>query len=70
MVYVLGYEPAGSSYPRADLVEGTRGFIAEDPTPDGGAFLHSSASGRRVKPESVARVIRRYTKRKLLDYED
>lgn len=70
MVYVLDYEPAGSSYPRADLVEGRRDFIPEDPTPDGGAFIYDPASGRRVKPESVARVIRRYTKRKLLDYEN
>ncbi len=71
MVYSLGYKPAGSSYPNAELVEGPRELVVEDQTADGGIHVNvePGLSGRRIKPESVARVIRRFGRRRLLDFE-
>lgn len=72
MVWALQYRPKPDSYPSADILEGNVGELElEDPTPDGGTALITSRSfsGRRAKPESVPKVIRWNTKRKLLDYE-
>ena len=71
LVYSLRYAPAGSSFPNAELVEGPDKLIVEDQAPDGGAFVFGAPglSGRRVRPESVPRVIRRFGRRKLLDFE-
>lgn len=71
MVHALRYEPVGSSYPDAELVEGPSKLIVEDQTPDGGAFVFGGPwkSGRRVRPDSVPKVIRRFGRRKLLDFE-
>ena len=72
MVWAISYRPKPDSYPSADLIEGTRQLVLEDKSDDGGTNLAAqgeSDSGRRVKPESVPKVIRWNTKRKLLDYE-
>lgn len=72
MVWWMSYRPKPDSYPGCEVVEGNSGELElEDPTPDGGAGLAMSRinSGRRVKPESVPKVIRFKSNRKLLDYE-
>lgn len=72
MVYSISYEPSGSSYPLAEIVEGNRGEVElEDMTPDGGVGLQISRSfsGRRVKPESVPKKIKWCSRRKLQDFE-
>ena len=72
MVWSMSYRPKPDSYPLAEVVEGNKGELElVDCTPDGGAALATSRSfsGRRAKPESVPKVIRWKTKRKLLDYE-
>ena len=72
MVWALQYRPNPDSYPGSEVVEGNSGELElEDPTPDGGTALVVSRgfSGRRVKPESVPKVIRFKSKRPLLDYE-
>jgi hypothetical protein len=73
MVWNLSYQPKPDSFPSADLVEGERGkLVLEDRTPDGGIniAIMRNHSGRRVKPDSVPKVIRWNMKRKLLDFED
>lgn len=80
MVWSMSYEPKLDALPRAEVVEGNlkhRGpggeFVElEDYTPDGGGGLKRGfalSSGRRVKPESLPKVIRWMSKRPLLDYE-
>lgn len=71
MVYAIGYQPAGSSLPRAEVVEGASKLQLENWVPDGGRGRGSpSFSGWRVVPESVPKVIRRYGKRKPQDFEN
>lgn len=72
MVWLMFYRPEPDSYPSADILEGNTGELElVDPTPYGGTALVNSRSfsGRRVKPESVPKVIRRNSKRKILDCE-
>lgn len=72
MAWTLSYQPKPDSYPSADLVEGERGkLVLENTKPDGGTniAIMRSYSGRRVEPDSVPKVIKWNTKRKLLDYE-
>lgn len=72
MVWALSYRPKPDSYPLAEIVVGNSGELElVDPTPDGGTGLAMSRSfsGRRARPESVPKVIRWMSKRKLLDYE-
>ena len=72
MVWALSYRPKPDSYPGSKVAEGNSGELElVDSTPDGGANLAMSrgSSGRRVKPESVPKVIQFMSKRKLLDYE-
>jgi hypothetical protein len=73
MVWALSYRPKPDSYPRAEVVEGNSGELhLEDMSPDGGTALgaNRSSSGRRVKPESVPKVIRWISSRPLLDFEN
>lgn len=73
MVWSMSYRPKPDSYPLAEVAEGNAGELElEDMTPDGGIGLRISRSfsGRRAKPESVPKVIRWMSKRKLLDYEN
>ena len=73
MVWAMSYRPKPDSYPLAEVAEGNAGELElEDMTPDGGIGLRISRSfsGRRAKPESVPKVIRWMSKRKLLDYEN
>ena len=73
MAWSLSYRPKPDSYPGATIVEGNTGRLElVDDTLDGGTNLrpeYVGFSGRRVKPESVPKVIRWDTRRKLLDYE-
>ncbi len=72
MVWVMSYRPVPDSYPGAEVIEGNSGELElEDMTDDGGIglLMSRSFSGRRAKPESVPKVIRWKSKRKLLDYE-
>ena len=72
MVWSMSYRPKPDSYPGSEVIEGNSGELElEDSTPDGGVGLAIERlfSGRRVKPESVPKVIRFKSKRKLLDYE-
>lgn len=72
MVWVMSYRPVPDSYPGAEVIEGNSGELElEDMTDDGGIGLKMSRSfsGRRAKPESIPKVIRWKSKRKLLDYE-
>lgn len=72
MVWVMSYRPVPDSYPGAEVIEGNSGELElEDMTDDGGICLKMSRSfsGRRAKPESVPKVIRWKSRRKLLDYE-
>ena len=72
MVWIMSYRPVPDSYPGAEVIEGNLGELElEDMTDDGGIGLKMSRSfsGRRAKPESVPKVIRWKSKRKLLDYE-
>lgn len=72
MVWSMSYRPKPDSYPLAEVAEGNSGELElEDMTDDGGVGLRISrwSSGRRVKPESIPKVIRWMSKRKLLDYE-
>lgn len=73
MVWSFAYEPAGSSYPDAQLADGPGGsLVLEDPSRDGGTGFvggTQSYSGRRVKPESVPRAIRFMSDRPLQDFE-
>jgi hypothetical protein len=69
----MSYRPKPDSYPLAEVLEGNAGELElEDSTPDGGTGLAMSRSfsGRRVKPESVPKVICWKSKRKFLDYEN
>jgi len=74
MVWSFQYEPRGSSYPRAEIVDGGRlALELEDNTRDGGVSLlggNQGYSGRRVKPESVPKAIRFLSKRPLQDFEN
>ncbi|WP_427970002.1 imm11 family protein [Altererythrobacter sp.] len=73
MVWVMSYRPVPDSYPGVEVIEGNSGELElEDMTDDGGIGLKMSRSfsGRRAKPESVPKVIRWKSKRKLLDYEN
>ncbi len=73
MAWSLSYRPKPDSYPGATIVEGNTGPLElVDDTLDGGIGLrreYTNSSGRRVKPESVPKVIRWDSRRKLLDYE-
>lgn len=72
MVWALSYRPKPDSYPSADILEGNKGELElVDSTPDGGTGIAGSRSfsGRRVKPESVPKVILWNSKREFLDYE-
>ena len=73
MVWTFKYEPS-ASYPEAELVEGSDGPLElVDPTRDGGiGFVGGSEpfSGRRVKPDSLPRVIRFLDDRPLQDFEN
>lgn len=71
MVYALSYKPAGSSFPNAELVEGPDRLVVEDQARDEGIHVNAlpDQCGRRVRPDSVAKVIRRYGRRRLLDFE-
>lgn len=72
MVWSMSYRPKPDSYPLAEVAEGNSGELElEDMTDDGGVGLRISrwSSGRRAKPESIPKVIRWMSKRKLLDYE-
>lgn len=71
MVWSFTYNPLGSSYPLAENVEGPTGPLQlVDPTPDGGVALSGSVSfsGRRVKPETVPRVIKWKSRQKIGDF--
>lgn len=73
MAWNLSYQPKPDSYPSADLVEGERdALVLENPKPDGGTniAIMRSNSGRKVKEDSVPKLIRWNMKRKLLDYEN
>ena len=73
MVWSFQYEPSGSSYPRAEIPDGNRVSLElVDTTRDGGVSLLGGSqgySGRRIKPESVPKVIRFLSKRRLQDFE-
>lgn len=72
MVWVMSYRPVPDSYPGAEVIEGNSGELElEDMTDDGGIGLKMSrwGSGRRAKPDSMPKVIRWKSRRKLLDYE-
>ena len=72
MVWSMSYRPKPDSYPRAEVIEGNKGELElEDMSDDGGIGLRMSRSfsGRRAKPESVPKVIRWKSERRLLDYE-
>ncbi|QDH33189.1 DUF1629 domain-containing protein [Porphyrobacter sp. YT40] len=71
MVWSFSYDPLGSSYPLAEIVEGPVDALElVDPTPDGGVGLRGSVmfSGRPVKPETVPRVIQWKSRQKIGDY--
>ena len=73
MVWAFDYQPAGPSFPLAEVAEGNDGELElEDPARDGGAGIVASRSfsGRRVRPESVPRVIRWLSRRPFLDFEN
>lgn len=73
MVWSMSYRPKPDSYLGAEVIEGNSGVLElEDMSDDGGISLKMSQSfsGRRAKPESVPKVIRWKSKRKLLDYEN
>lgn len=72
MVWLMSYRPVPDSYPLVEVIEGNSGELElEDMTDDGGIRLKMSRafSGRRAKPDSMPKVIRWMSKRKLLDYE-
>lgn len=72
MVWVMSYRPVPDSYPGAEVIEGNSGELElEDMTDDGGIGLRMSrwGSGRRARPDSMPKVIRWKSRRKLLDYE-
>ena len=73
MVWSFRYEPKGSSFPLAEIVEGNTGHLElVDMTRDGGSGLVGGAqafSGRRAKPESVPKVIRWMSKKPFQDFE-
>jgi hypothetical protein len=80
MVWSLSYRPKPDSGPDAEVVEGNLQKLGpggqhlelEDYSPDGGGGLKpwfAGGSGRRVKPESLPKVIRWKSSRALLDYE-
>jgi hypothetical protein len=74
MVWSFSMNPLGSSYPSAEIVEGSKGpLVLEDETPDGGVALRGSStafSGRRVKPETLPKVIRWKSRQKIGDFAD
>lgn len=81
MVWSMRYQPKLPTSPDAEVVEGNLQRLGgptgqhielEDYTPDGGGGLqpwYEGGSGRRVKPESLPKVIRWKSKRSLLDFE-
>lgn len=80
MVWSMSYQPKPDTRPRAEVVEGNLQRLGpdgefvelEDYTPDGGGGLKRGfalSSGRRVKPESLPKVMRWMSQRQLLDYE-
>lgn len=73
MVWSFKYQPSGSSYPNADVVEGPRGFPElVDTTRDGGtSFIRGAQhfAGRRINPESVPKVVQFLSRRSLQDLE-
>lgn len=73
MVWGFSQEPKGNSYPNKEIAEGMKdGPVVIDQTPDGGAKLTTSPNeaGRRVYPDSLPKVIRWKSNRKLQDLED
>ena len=72
MVWSMSYCPKPDRYPLLEVVEGNKNELElENVTDDGGIGLRMSRSfsGRRAKVESVPKVIRWKSERKLLDYE-
>lgn len=72
MVWLMSYRPVPDSYPVVEVIEGSSGELElEDMIDDGGIGLNMlrSFSGRRAKPDSMPKVIRWMSNRKLLDYE-
>ena len=74
MVWSFSMNPLGSSYPGAEIVEGSKGpLVLEDETRDGGVALRGSStafSGRRVKPETLPKVIRWKSRQRIGDFAD
>lgn len=70
MVWWFSYDPLGSSYPNAELVDGVPKLELVDPTRDGGVGLvgGQTFSGRRIKSETAPNVIRWKSRQKLSDF--
>jgi hypothetical protein len=71
MAWRFSYEPHGPGYPNARVIEGNDSLQVVDDAPDGGMFFMPATagfSGRRVRPESVPKVMRWSSRQPITDY--